>query len=124
MPEAKVRESTAQRRGVKYLTAGGGKDPHRGESEVNYRSAIGEDKPVAFQNASVGMPIISTNCMTKEGAGNDITYRAKDGYITDVRTGQQTPCIEKEGVYVYALQIPRTAVSMGKHLVASFPGHA
>ena len=70
------------------------------------------------------MPIISTNCMAKEGDGNDITYRAKDGYITDIGTGKQTPFIEKEGVYVYAMQIPREAVSRRKNSPAGFAGHA
>ena len=71
------------------------------------------------------MPIISTNCMATDGAGNDITYRAHDGYITDVRTGAQTPFIEREGVYFYALQIPRAAVAKRNKMCAKgFPGHA
>ena len=121
----KVRESTAQRRGVKYLTAGGSEIPNRGEGELQYKSAIGEAKSIIVQNASVGMPIISTSCMAKDGGGNDITYRANDGYITDVGTGRQTPVIQKEGVYFYAMQIPRSVVAKrNKECSKDFHGHA
>ena len=60
-----------------------------------------------FQNASVGMPIMSTNCLAKEG--HDITYRATDGYITNVQHGKHTPFIERDGVYFYQLRIPKAA---------------
>ena len=99
LPGIKVRESNSQRRGVKYLTAEGGQIPNRGEGAVTYKTEIGETKTTIFQNASVGMPIMSTNVMAKEG--NDITYRATDGYITDTSNGRQTPFCEREGVYVF-----------------------
>ena len=121
-PGIKVKESSAQRKGVKYLTAGGGEIPNRGEGEIHYKTVIGEHKVTVFQNASVGMPILSTNCVAHEG--NDITYRKTDGYLTNTTTGKQTPFIEREGVYFMQMQVPKAALERPPNPNRGFQGHA
>ena len=81
------------------------------ETDVDFKTESGQQRSVVFQNAEVGMPILSTNKFAIEA--NEITYRAKDGYIHHVPTGENTPFIAKDGVYFLAMRVPRHWVEKG-----------
>ena len=104
LPGVKVRESAAQKCGVRYQCANGGEIPNKGEGLVRFKTEAGIEKTIVVQNAEVGMPIISTNKLAKEQ--NDIVYRADDGYILHLPTGQRTPFVARDGVYFVQMRIP------------------
>ena len=66
-PGATVRESDAQRRGVHYVGATGDQIANLGEAQVSYWTPDGQQRMTTFQNATVGMPILSTSLICEEG---------------------------------------------------------
>ena len=93
---------------MKYVVANGGEIPNRGEWTLAFKTETGQPRRITFQNAEVGMPIISTNGLTAEQ--NEVTYRYEDGYILHVPTGERTPFIARNGVYVLQMRVPRRLV--------------
>ena len=81
-------------------------DPQPGGGKAASKTETGSRKPFTFQNASVGMPIISTNCLARED--NDITFRANDGYVLHNPTGERTPFVARDGVYFMQMRVPRS----------------
>ena len=107
-PGLKVREYKAQRHGVKYTAAGGTQIENRGEGTVHFKTVSGQDDSIVFQNAKVGIPIMSTNGLAREG--KDLTYREFDGYIYNHETKESEPFIARDGVYFRQMLVPRSAV--------------
>ena len=107
-PGLKTKEGNSKKRGVKYHTAGGGLPPNRGEGDLVFKTTEGNYGSITFQDAAVGMPIISTNGLAREG--NDITYRAEDGYAHHLKTNERTYFIAKDNVYFIQLLVPKSAV--------------
>ena len=104
-PGASIRESEAQRRGVQYVGATGDCAPNRGEADITFITPDGQSRVTTFQNASVGMPILSISKVTDEG--NDVLFGAKGGYIEHLATGQRTPLVKRLGVYFVQLKVPK-----------------
>ena len=65
-----------------------------------------------FQNAEVGIPVMSTNGLTREK--KDLTYREFDGYITNHKDGEVEPFMAREGAYFRQMLVPRAAVEKAK----------
>ena len=63
---------------------------------------------MTFQNAAVGMPIVSTNGFAQDD--NVVTFRKEDGFIHHLPTGEQTPFIARNEVYFIQMQIPKSSV--------------
>ena len=63
---------------------------------MHYKTVTCEHKATVFPNASVGMPVLSANCVAREG--NDLTYRAEDEHVTNMQTGKLTPLPSGTGV--------------------------
>ena len=74
-PGAPVRESAAPKQGVKYVGATGDTISNRGEAEIHFWTPDGQNRMTVFQNASVGMPILSISKLTDEG--NDVLFTKK-----------------------------------------------
>ena len=110
-PGATIRESEAQRLGVKYVGATGDETANRGEADICFLTPDGQQRVTTFQNATVGMPIRSISKVTAEG--NYVMFGDKGGYIFHVETGQLTPLIKRLGVYFVQLKVPRKLVEQG-----------
>ena len=102
---AVIRESDAQRRGVKYVGATGDETANRGEADICFYTPDGKRCMTTFQNASVGMPILSVSKVTAEG--NYVLFGDKGGLIFHTETGTTTPLIKRLGVYFVQLKIPK-----------------
>ena len=83
--------------------------PNKGEADVKFVAEVNQVRQITFQNADVGMPIVSTNKLAHED--NDITYRKDDGYITNTVTEAKTPFIARDGVYFIKMKVPKNAMT-------------
>ena len=106
LPGIKIRESKAQRHGVKYLCAGGARIPNKGEGVAKFQTEDGQDKSMVFQNAEVGMPVMSTNGVAVDWNA-EITYGADKGHVTMLANGKRTNFIMRDGVYFIEMRVPR-----------------
>ena len=79
---------------------------------MKFTTVTGKEDEIVFQNAAVGIPIMSTHGLTKEK--KDLTYREHDGYITSHEDGATEPFITKDGVYFRQMLVPRAAVEKAK----------
>ena len=119
-PGVPIRESDAQQRRIKYVTANKSELCNKGEGDVKLLTDDDQQKMITFQNAKVGMPIVSTNKPAREG--HDITFRADDGYIYRHEAKQTTNVIAREGVYVVKLKEPRSALACSGSARSLGPG--
>ena len=110
-PGALVQESDAQRRGVQYVGATGDQTPNLGEMHIQFWTPDGQQRVTTFQNAAVGMPILSIGLITDEG--NDVTFTKNGGYILQKDTGFKTQMVRRLGVYFVQLRVPRKFVDPG-----------
>ena len=62
-----------------------------------------------FQNAAVGMPIMSTRGVAKDW-DSEVTYGADSGYVTMLEDGSKTQFIMRDGVYFIEMKIPKPAL--------------
>ena len=104
-PGAQIRESEAQRRGVQYVGATGDNTPNKGEADIAFFTPDGQQRLTTFQNAGVGMPILSISLITEEG--NDVLFSKNGGYIEHLASGVRTPLVKRLGVYFVQLRVPR-----------------
>ena len=98
------------------MTAGNGELSNTGEGTIHYKTEEGRKHSIVFQNADVGMHIISTNGLAKRD--NDVTFRAEDGYIKHIPTGETTKFIARGGVYFLKLYVPRDIVKTNSQDIA------
>ena len=85
--------------------------PNRGEADITFWTPDGNSRVTTFQNASVGMPILSISKITEEG--NDVMFGAKGGYILHLESGLKTPLIKRLGVYFVQLKVPKKLLEGG-----------
>ena len=88
---------------------GGEKIPNQGEGVVDFKTEDGQQKSMVFQNATVGMPIMSTNGVAVDWDA-EITYGATKGHITALANGRRTQFVMRDGVYVMEMRVPRSTV--------------
>ena len=103
-PGAQITESLAQKQGVQYVGATGDTTPNMGEAVITFQTADGQMKQAVFQNAAVGMPILSVTNLTNEG--NDVLFSKHGGYILHLDSGKKTPFVKRLGVYFVQLKVP------------------
>ena len=58
-----------------------------------------------FQNAAVGMPILSTSKMADEDS--ILVFHKKGGFVYHLPSQTMTPFIKRLGVYVIQLRVPK-----------------
>ena len=90
-PGAVLRRSSAQEKGTRYVTAGGGKLTNNGECDTVFTQDASDStttlRQTTFQNADVSVPMFSIKHVTKEQ--HEVTFREHDGYILRVPTGRR-----------------------------------
>ena len=104
-PGAEIRPSEAQRKGVQYQGAGGQLMPNQGEACIPYLTPDGQHRFTVFQNAAVGMPILSTSKIAEED--NLLMFHKRGGYIFHIPPNTCTPCIKILGGYFVKLRVPK-----------------
>ena len=105
LPMFALEPSAGSTRGAKYVGATGNNVPNRGEADICFWTPDGQQRLTTFQNASVGMPILSISKVTEEG--NDVIFRRNGGEIIHLETGHRTPLIKRLGVYFVKLKVPK-----------------
>ena len=102
-PDHTVKEGKAQQQGVKYVAAGGAEIPNEGESKVTLMSDDGFLLPqITFQNAKVGMPIMSVRRLVRKGS--KVEFEDDGGTIT-LPCGKTVTFKERHGVYFVKLYV-------------------
>ena len=103
-PGTKLRKSAAQEEGRTFVVADGIEMKNQGEFDVIYKTHNNLTKKITFQNANVGMAIMS---MTKRAdEGHFIGMGKKGGYIEDEVTGERVSFIRRAGVYFMKMKVP------------------
>ena len=72
---------------------------------MDFQTEDGQHKSMVFQNASVGMPIMSTNGVAKDWKA-EVTFGAERGHITCLTDGKETQFIMRDGVYFVEMKVP------------------
>ena len=94
--------------GPNFATAGNGVLKNKGEFEIEFEDQGGHKRSLVFQDADVGMPILSISRRGKEGYR---TYFDEDGgELVHKATGEVTPLIARTGVYFVKMRVPRDIV--------------
>ena len=93
---------------MKYVSANGGETPNKGEVEVQGVTEQGHKLNVVFQDAEVGMPILSVGELTD--TQHKVDFEHDGGEIIHKPTQTITPFIRRAGVYFVKLLVPRDAV--------------
>ena len=107
-PGANVRVSPGQKEGVQYAGAGGQLLPNKGEAVIPYLTSDGQRRATIFQNAAVGMPILSISKITDED--NIVAFHKRGGYIQHISSNAYTPIVKRLGVYFVQLRVPKQLV--------------
>ena len=116
-PGATVVESEGQRRGQVFINASNGEIANEGQITVHMLTNEGRKKPTCFQNAKVGLPILSVKVLCDE---SDVSFTKKGGTITDRDSGEVTAFVKRCGVYFAKMWVPRSVCPNGD----SEPGFA
>ena len=103
LPKHSIRESKAQRRGVKYVTANGGDIPNIGETTVVHRDELQGDFNFVFQHApGVHAIILSVRKLVNKGCR--VSFRKGGGTIR-YSDGRKLKFVERMGVFFVPLNI-------------------
>ena len=96
------------------MAAGGAEIPNEGESTATLRSDDGVLLPqFKFQNAKVGMPILSVRRLARKGSKVEIV---DDGGVITLLCGRTVTFKERPGVYFVKLYVPKRLVQPKKRL--------
>ena len=101
-PGHPVRESKAQRKGVKYVDASGGQIPNEGETCLVHRDEKQGDFGFVFQNGKVHCPILSVRKMVRRGCR--VTFK-RGGGIIRYADGRKLRFVERLGVFFVNLNV-------------------
>ena len=104
-PGAAIRQSQGQKDGVQFQAADGGLLPNRGEAEITCFTPDGQQRRTVFQDAAVGMPILSINKIAEED--NLVAFHKKGGYIWHIPSNTYTKLVKRLGVYFVQLRVPK-----------------
>ena len=94
---------------MQYLCAGVAKLPNKGEGVVEFKTEDGQQRSMVFQNAEVGMPIMSTHGVACDW-DSEVTYGADKGHVTLLADGKRVQFIMRDGVYFIEMRVPKSAV--------------
>ena len=121
-PQARLRPSGLQKRGIKSVAANGTEISMSEEMVIKAFTDEGEKAKITFQNGDVQMPILSVD---KLSANHDSFFNDVGGKLIHRKTGKETKFIKKYGVYFIRLAIPKDPNSDGKSCRPDFawPGN-
>ena len=77
---------------------------NHGEFDIQFMTHNNFVRNITFQNADVGMPIVSMTKVADEG--NFIGMGRKGGFIEHEETGERVPFIRRAGVYFMKMKVP------------------
>ena len=86
-----------------FAGAGGERIEHKGTIETAVTTMEGTTGSIKWKNASVAMPILSTQELARNG--NVLVYDEDHGFIINKRTGKITKFIAAAGVYFVQLMV-------------------
>ena len=112
-PGAKITESQGQKQGIQFQAADGGLLANRGEAKMLYVTPDGQRRCTVFQDAAVGMPILSITKIAEED--NLIAFHKRGGYIWHLPTNTYTKLVKRLGVYFVQLKVPKELANEGFH---------
>ena len=114
LPDHAIRQGSAARRGVHYLAADGGRIPNLGELDVQFLTREQHRCSMTFQVADVSKPILSVSDVVAKG--NDVSFHATGGTITNHRSKTQISFHNVGGVYLLTVLIapPRRQPAPGR----------
>ena len=99
-----MRDSKGRKEGLKYVGATGGEIPNRGEMVITFKTENGSTHSKVFQDAAVGMPIMSAGEMTEEDL--EVILRKKGGIVRHP-DGQEFKIIKRSGVFFIEMRVPK-----------------
>ena len=108
LPDHPVVPSEGSRNGVHYLSANGGRIPNQGEMQLDFITKERHRCHIAFQVADVKRPLLAVSTLTR--AGNDVSFNASGGTITNKKTGRSMSFVKRDGIYILEIMVaPPTA---------------
>ena len=101
VPNETLIEGDAKRRGVKYVTANGGRMENMGEKRVRFRrdGASGVNS-ITFQVTGVGKPLASVSRILDKGNSVVFSRSGQGSYIVNEKTQEKIPIKEEKGTFV------------------------
>ena len=91
-----------------YVAANNSEVPNRGEIDVEGVTEQGHKVNVTFQDAEVGVPILSVGELTD--SKHKVDFEDHGGEILHKPTGTVTPFVRKLGVYFVKIMVPRSSL--------------
>ena len=111
VPGATLRESMAQKRGIKMSTATGQPFDNKGVFSIPFSTQEGHTYSTTFQNAEVSMPTLSTNRMADSDCVS--TFKKNGGTILHEPSGEVSHFIRCYGVYFVKLVVNPELLNVG-----------
>ena len=108
---ATIRQSEGQTNGVQFQPASGASIPNRGEAEIVYFTPDGQRRRTVFQDAAVGMAILSINKIAEED--NLVAFHKRGEYIWHIPTNIHKAGKEIGVVHFVQLKVPRALATEG-----------
>lgn len=110
LPNETLVEGEARKKGVRYVTANGGKMDNLGEKRVRFRrNGSTAVNSITFQVTGVSKPLASVSRILDKG--NTVVFsRAGEGsFIRNERTGEKIQIIEEKGTFVVDVEFMEPA---------------
>ena len=99
LPNEKLMDGEAKKRGVRYVAANGGKMDNLGEKKVRFRrQGSAAVSSIMFQVTDVGKPLASVSRILDKG--NIVVFSRKGSYIMNEAIGEKIPIQEEKGTFI------------------------
>ncbi len=92
-----IENSEASLRGVSYEVANGGIIRNTGQKNCIVQTNGGTAKLLSFQVCDVHKPLLAVSRLCE--AGNAVVFHPAWSYIENLKTGERTTLVEREGLY-------------------------
>jgi len=103
LPDHPVAPSEGSRNGVHYASANGGRTPNQGEMQLDFLTKERHRCHIAFQVADVKRPLLAASTLTR--AGNEVSFNASEGIITNKRAGRNMSFVKRDGIYILEIMV-------------------
>ena len=107
-----IKDNDAARNGVTYFAANGTPIPVYGEQDVHGRDNAGQHVSMKLVCADVKKPLASVAKMVNKG--NRVIFDRNGSYIENERTGGKTLLMERNGVYVFDVWVPKVEAKVNE----------
>ena len=112
VPNEKLIEGEAKKRGVRYVAANGGRMENLGEKKVRFRrDGSSHVSSIVFQVTEVGKPLASVSRILDKGNSVVFSRNGEGSYIINEKTREKIPIKEEKGTFVMDVEFlePATA---------------